>query len=696
MTKAILALSQVLLWIPFVGAQASREGFQKILWLHGTAVQDEEFFTTVKLLGFNAVDVSGGDDPALPGQHGLAFYHDQICGKGILELRDEQIGPLVDAYTRDREDSILTRPVCLSSTDTLLQLSELLSGRLRSSAQREPLAVSLGDEISVTRHANPLDLCFGPACLRSFRGFVRDRYGTIDRLNAAWTTDYASIDRVRPFTADAIRAREFDGVHLPDNLEPWALHREFMDRELARIVHRLVEQIEREAPSLPAGLTGIQQPSAYGGHDYRRLLPGLSFFEVYDIGGARDLAMSMAPTARQVATLFPPEGAVDQGLVKAQIADLLAHGMWGAVVWSSSLVVDQAGNPTAFGAALADGFTRLDPVGEVFANARLVRSPVWLVESQASVRAWWMLDSSGDGATWIKRLSSYEATHSTSLAARHGWIKLLEDLGLQPRLVAEDDLPRLLADGGPRLLVLPATIAISDRAVSAIEKYVEGGGVLAADHSPALFDEQLHLRTEPALDELFAVSGRTGTLGDLRVRQGKPTDDVRLITGAAAAEPRLSSELHDSVSGFRVQMEGERGNGKTFYLNLAVCEYGAVRLDPERLATALDLRRRVRVVLNQAGVVPPVSLRAEGIPTCLERMELIGVDGRNLLAVRVNALAAPGVLAELADKGPFEIDLMFPDEVTLVDIASGAVYERSSQHSLSLDPYAGLFLEVRR
>ena len=75
MTKAILALSQVLLWIPFVGAQAPREGFQKILWLHGTAVQDEEFFTTVKLLGFNAVDVSGGGDPSLPGQHGLAFYH---------------------------------------------------------------------------------------------------------------------------------------------------------------------------------------------------------------------------------------------------------------------------------------------------------------------------------------------------------------------------------------------------------------------------------------------------------------------------------------------------------------------------------------------------------------------------------------------------------------------------------------------
>ena len=245
-------------------------------------------------------------------------------------------------------------------------------------------------------------------------------------------------------------------------------------------------------------------------------------------------------------------------------------------------------------------------------------------------------------------------------------------------------------------MVLPATIALSDRAAVAMEGYVERGGVLVADHSPALFDERLHLRSEPALDGLFAVSGRQGTLDSLRVRQGTPADNVRLVTGAAAAEPWLSSELHDPVSGFKVQMEGEHGQGKTIYLNLAVCEYGSVRLDAERLSTALDLRRRVRAVLNQAGVLPPVSLRAEGIPTCLERMELVSLDGRNLLAVRVNALSAPGVLAELAGKGPFAIELTFPDEVSLVDLASGEAHELSKQHVLSLDPYLGLFLQVGR
>src|SRR5690606_37014053 len=115
-------------------------------------------------------------------------------------------------------------------------------------------------------------------------------------------------------------------------------------------------------------------------------------------------------------------------------------------------------------------------------------------------------------------------------------------------------------------------------------------------------------------------------LEDLLVHQGRVAASGRLQHGAAAAERRIRGRGAEPDHGFHVQIEREVGRGRAHYLNIAVCEYSAVRLDPSRLDTALDLRRRVRFVLRSAGVEPPVALRAEAMPTCLERMIL---DGRN-------------------------------------------------------------------
>src|SRR6185503_15632367 len=92
------------------------------------------------------------------------------------------------------------------------------------------------------------------------------------------------------------------------NLRPWAEHREFMDRQLADLVGALQRDVVARAPGLACGLTGLQPPSAYGGHDYARLLPAMTCFEAYDIGGARDLAACLAPRgALQLATVFPED-----------------------------------------------------------------------------------------------------------------------------------------------------------------------------------------------------------------------------------------------------------------------------------------------------------------------------------------------------------------------------------------------------
>ncbi len=674
---------------------APADGFDAILWLHGGPARDRRFYRVIKELGMTAVSVSAGEDPAVPGMHGLRFYDDQVCGKGILELRAGQFDPVRKAYELSRDPKDLVRPACLSSMATLATLAGILSDRLRQSLPHKPLAVSLGDEISVTRHASPLDLCFDKRSLAEFRTFLRRRHGTLDKLNRHWNTRFRDFDEVVPFTADQIRARELGGPVLAGNLRPWAEHREFMDGELAVIVSRLVEQVARHSPRLACGLTGIPAPAAYGGHDYARLLPNLSFYEVYDQGGARDLAMSLAPAgARQVATLFPPKPGEGDDLVCARLADMLAHGMSGTIVWSAGDILDEQCNATPYGHAVQAALKALKPALKAFAGARVLRSPVWIVESQASVRGWWMLDSRGDGDTWIRRLTSYEVGHSTSIAARHGWVRILEDLGMQPRLIPEAELAAWLQRSPPRLLVLPATLAVSDENGRAIHRFVEEGGFVVADHSTGLYDQHLCRRDQGLLDALFGIRKRSLLYEDQLVVQGVPAAAGRLETGAAAAERELVGGLAETAGGLRVQLERNVGKGRAIYLNLAVCEYGRVRLDQKRLDTALDLRQRVLWVLREAGVAAPVVVVSERVPTCLERIVLRAQDGRTLLAIRVNALEAPAVLRDIGGGGIRGVKLTFPDRRRVEDLMSGRSYPAATEHQLRLDPFRGLFLVV--
>src|SRR5262249_27692890 len=142
------------------------------------------------------------------------------------------------------------------------------------------------------------------------------------------------------------------------------------------------------------------------------------------------------------------------------------------------------------------------------AGAVLERSPVWIVESQPAVQAHWMLDSADDGATWGRRLASYEEEHSTSLAARASWMRLGEGPRPQPRFGPAGQLRGQLRQQAPKVLVLAACLALSDAAVPAIADYVQRGGVAVADGMLAFYDEHLRRRDRPALDAVFGLAVR--------------------------------------------------------------------------------------------------------------------------------------------------------------------------------------------
>jgi len=402
------------------------------------------------------------------------------------------------------------------------------------------------------------------------------------------------------------------------------------------------------------------------------------------------------PGAREFTTLFPPRGDVDARLVRAQLAAALAHGLSGVIVWSAGDVVLPEGTPSPFGVALGRAFAASRTVAATIAGARLQPSDVWIVESAPSVRVQWLLDAIEDGDTWPRRLSSHEAKHGTSLRARASWIAVLRDLGLQPDFVFAQDLPERLGQAPPRVLVLGATLALGDDEAAAIVRYVEAGGTVVADHGTGVWDDVLHRRDRGVLDDLFGIRERSYRRSDWLVRDARGRDGHRTHGGVAIAERGLRASLGEPLDTADVHVEAKRGKGRATFLNLAVCEYEDARLDESSFALARELRSRVRQVLSAAGVVPPVLVRGDGLPACIERVILRARDGRRLLAIRVDALARPELLARLdVDGGPM-VELVFAEDVVLTDLRDGTVLAKGRSASVRLPPFDGLFFAVER
>ena len=669
--------------------------FERILWAGDGAARA----VATRELGFTGVQLARGGDPAAIVAAGLGYYLDQPVGKGVLELRDEQWLPLARAYEKDREPAALVRPGCFATPGLVDRLAAEAAAEVARVAGPGLRFVALADEASATRHDAPLDTCRCEHCAVAFRQFAQGRYRTIDALNDALGSQFASFADVVPLSTDQVRRRELGDTVLPPNLRPFALRQQFVDEQFAAAVQTIAAAAQRAVPTVPVGLTGVPAPAAFGGNHLARLLPGLSLAEPYDFGAAPELTASVLPAgAHRYATMFPP--AADSAVAAVPLAKWLgvqlaahaAHGLAGVVVWNDANVFAADGKPTAFGAAFQQAARQLEPQLDACAGARpaLAASGCWLVEAEDSVRAWWMLDSARDGMTWVRRLSSYEATHSTSQAARVGWSRLLQDLGQQPYFVGTQQLPERLLLERPRCLILPAILALDDRAVQAIVGYVRSGGTVLADHSTGLYDGELARRSAGALDELFGIQQRSLLWSDLLVREGSA--GTRAAAALPLAERGLRGRLGERGRDGDAFLEQQTGRGRAVYLNAPVCDYPGLRLDESQVEKARELRRRVRAALQQAGVEPPCDVRGAGLPTCVERVPLQLRDGRRVLAVRVHALDDPGLLQRLATSGPRTVTLELPAARHLRHLG-GADLGTAAKFELRLDPFGALFLE---
>jgi hypothetical protein len=535
--------------------------YHVIMWVGDSAYKEPAkiplFFQRLREMGVNTAMVfDDGDRTPLLDNH-FPYYVENIINRGLCLKFNSNVRDWDKFVTHwaesGRPETAFVRDYCLDDP----AWRDWACGQMREIANKnkadEPLAYDVRDELSTTFSANPFDYDFSPLALAGFREWLRAEYHDLAALNAEWETRFNSWDDVKPFSTDQIKNRMASGDALPRgkpdwqavealkfeplsarqsptrwNFAPWADFRTYQDLSLARALADLRDAAHAIDPRTPVGIEGTQMADAFGGYDLWRLSQALDWVEPYDIGDAREIFGSFMPGKPVLTTVFEN----DTSHARRRLWHLLLEGDRGCIVWWSEDCIDWKSADYALtpkARALAPALREMtSPLARLFLRAERVRDPVFIHYSQASIQVDWLLESTVDGSTWLRRFSSFEADHNRQARVRNGWLKAFQDLGFAPQFISSEQIEagglRQLADAA---LVLPSSHALSDREAAEITAFLKHDNkkvlsrAVFCDGVPGAFDEHGKLRKRGALEEFFPASAAPAST--FAARDGEPS-----------------------------------------------------------------------------------------------------------------------------------------------------------------------------
>jgi hypothetical protein len=550
-------------------------GYQVIMWTGGSAEKQPEkwplYYQRLAEMGVSAGMVYGDGDPQPLLDAKFPYYVENMVHQGLcLKFRSTVTDwdAFVTGWKAGRSEDQCVRDYCLDDPAWLVDACREVQRIAGRNAAHRPLLYDLRDELSVTVSANPFDYDFSPLALQGFRAWLQTEYVSLEELNERWQTDFDAWEDVRPFTTDLIKHRMASGEARPRgkpdwhavqqlrfelsaarsnptawNLSPWADHRTYMDISLARALDAMRRAAHDVDPHTPVGIEGTQMPAAFGGYDLWRLSQVLDWVEPYDLCDAREIFGSFMP-GRTMLTTVGEQNAVE---ARRRLWHLLLAGDDGCIVWWSEDCIDWNSADYALtrrAQSLAPVLMEMrSPLASLYHKAARQRDPIAIHYSQPSVQVAWLMESTGDGSTWLRRFSSFEAAHNRHAKVRHAWLKLLENAGFDPVFVSSQQIEAgVLESGGFRALVLPQSWAISDEEAEAIARFARrpsDPGIVLADGHAGLFDEHGRLRERGALDDMFPADGSAAVVV---VREGSPelSRELTAATSQAADAERTS------------------------------------------------------------------------------------------------------------------------------------------------------------
>ncbi len=528
----------------------------------------------------------------------LRFYVDHAAGKGLLHLWDgDKVKPHLDAL-----HGTGVRPVPLNDA-TRTKLRELLRKNLtpvKSSAFRA--AYALDDEPSWGHFVHPTMWQITDDA-SAYPKWLTQIYGPAAPKRDRWV----SYDDIRPKLA-TWALKDFDASPLMDQ---WT----FNDALWANYLGGLVEDANAIDPATPVGIVGGQSPNAFGGYDYARLMRKVQFIESYNLGSSQAIIRSFNPrNALPAVTSMFHKSAEDDIW---QTWYYLAHGNRGHIGWVEGWFDGQT--PKPWHAQVAPTFLEAGKkIGPLMSGAEWKHDGVAIYYSHPSIQLGWILDAEAHGKTWINR--NNDERLSSSSHVRHAWENMLRDSGLQYSYVSYVDVIQKGIPAEFKVLILPASLCLSDAEASQIKAFCERGGTVIADYLPGLWDQHGRGRAGGGvLDDLFGIAHppelrAADVFGEklwIEVDQDanyswKTYEEFLTNKNTSLLDP---SGFHRAVRTLPVNQTKSHGPGRAVLMNLSPQWYNAFRVAGAEPAHKREVFMRH---LSAAGVAPWVRLKNAG------------------------------------------------------------------------------------
>lgn len=585
-----------------------------------------------------------------------------LAAFGIYWYRRASYEERKAAFLETGDKSQITRNVSLQNPNFDQELREQLQQRTERMLALRPFAYYLADESSLTAYADAFDVDWSPEALDGFRDWLLKEYGSLEKLNHSWNTSFREWEGVVPMTTEEAQRH--------GNYAAWSDHRVYMEQEFIKAIATACRVTKELDPGGRASFSGTQIPAPHNGCNWYEIDQIIDYLQPYS-GGDQD-AMHY---------LFNPElllsGFTGYGVTGAeahhQVWRRLFYGHSGAsIFWHYTLL-----NPdltfSEQGAALAAVFGKIQSgIGRVFMNSEVVEDGVAIHFSMASIRGAWITD----GKIRPKVISAQRTSENFAelMKRRTAWVEELERRGIQFRFLAT---PQIEAGelANYKELILPYSIAISDREAEEIERFVANGGTVRLDEQAGKMDERCRWRNVP----LWA-GGKEGFIvgepGDIGIKRSIQFDRESLTTVRGYGESELLGILPEKSETVTLPPPA----GVRYDLFEGGLAASVLDLSPERPLLLLERKSRIS----------SFELR-EDLKIFLKDDSGNPVD-RTVVAVQVFAPNGKlvrhysGNLDILQGRGQFHIPFALNDasgtwRVRARDVISGLVAERTIQRA---------------
>ncbi|MDW8104682.1 MAG: beta-galactosidase, partial [Armatimonadota bacterium] len=515
-----------------------------------------------------------------------ARYDFRLVPIGIYGVFSSAEGFSAYANTGDKK-YLQRKPVCPNTPEEKEQADQAIRRVSDQLGAYQPLSYCLSDENNLTYFNAPFDWCICPSCLSGFREWLQARYGSLQALNRAWGREYTAWEQVEPDTYEEAKAR---GVWTS-----WADHREYMDGVFVNVWRRVRQAAKGRTPNASLSISGTPEPFAYGGYDW------------YPLAQQFDALFSYTDYFADHTARSP--WAAGYGVSGAN----LSFGIWSAAFrgckgisafWLPSMIEPDLTLPVAaqhlrdYSKPLREG------LGKLLLHAPRAQPQVALYLSMPSLRAAFAI-----------------GLEKEADAQREALMRLLRSFGVDFSLVDARQVEEgWLQKHRPKLLLMPVTLAMSEREVQAVQQYLAQGGKVVADVLPAVFDERL----QPRPQSPFAS---------------------RVLLPSSRAELPPAPELWELR-----ELPLPREGGMLCLQRTPLMTYlreTAWRACPEVDARCREREEWLRRVLRWAGVTPPLNARRdEGQPVqdCLWAEWSLGKGARLVGVVRQATATGTGRL----------------------------------------------------